>query len=140
MHVIDIIDPTNPSLLFIHEFTKGEGVPRSIDVCGNEIAVALAAQTDVNEGHTRFYRTYTRGSGATDITQDGTVTGIHLINRVCRESFMFSKLWIDRKQHIEGREQKSSECFFTYIHLDLFRSYSSMYVHMMIVLTTIRLI
>jgi hypothetical protein len=75
MHVVDIADPANPSVLFIHEFTKGEGVPRSIDICGNEIAVAMAAQTDVNEGHVRYFQTYTRGSGATDITYDKSITG-----------------------------------------------------------------
>ncbi|XP_060556718.1 uncharacterized protein LOC132717303, partial [Ruditapes philippinarum] len=74
MHVVDIADPANPSVLFIHEFTKGEGVPRSIDICGNEMAVAMAAQTDVNEGHVRYYQTYTRGSGATDITYDKSIT------------------------------------------------------------------
>ncbi|XP_045216228.2 mesenchyme-specific cell surface glycoprotein-like isoform X2 [Mercenaria mercenaria] len=74
MHVVDIADPSNPKVLFIHEFTKGEGVPRSIDICGDEIAVALAAQTDINEGHVRYYHTYTKNSGATDMTLDGYVT------------------------------------------------------------------
>ncbi|XP_053405984.1 mesenchyme-specific cell surface glycoprotein-like isoform X2 [Mercenaria mercenaria] len=74
MHVVDIADPKHPTVLFIHEFAKGEGVPRSIDICGDEIAVALAAQTDINEGHVRFYKTYTKNSGATGMTLDGYVT------------------------------------------------------------------
>ncbi|KAH3841724.1 mesenchyme-specific cell surface glycoprotein-like [Dreissena polymorpha] len=73
MHAIDIIDPANPVRLFKHRFTIGEGVPQAIDVCRGEIAVALSAQTDTNEGHVRFYRTYTRGSGATDVVQIGYV-------------------------------------------------------------------
>jgi hypothetical protein len=75
MHVVDIANPSNPVVLFIHEFTKGEGVPSSIDICGNQIAVALAAQTDVNEGHVRYYETHTRGSGDTNMILDGYVTG-----------------------------------------------------------------
>lgn len=75
MHVIDIIDPANPVRLFKHKFTIGEGVPQAIDICGGEIAVALSAQTDTNEGHVRFYHTYTRNSGATDVMLEGYVTG-----------------------------------------------------------------
>ena len=75
MHVVDIDDPTNPSVLFVHEFTKGEGIPRSIDVCDDQVAVALSAQTDVNEGHVRFYQTHSRGSGETNIVPDTYVTG-----------------------------------------------------------------
>lgn len=78
MHLIDISDPSNPQYLLHHEFTKGEGIPQSIDICGSEIAVGLSAQTDINEGHVRFYRTYTRGSGDTDVMLDGYVTGKHI--------------------------------------------------------------
>jgi len=76
MHLIDIIDPANPVYLLTHEFTRGEGIPLSISICAGEIAVALAAQTDVNEGHVRFYSTYTRNSGDSDVTLNGYVTGI----------------------------------------------------------------
>ncbi|XP_052769191.1 uncharacterized protein LOC128209272 [Mya arenaria] len=74
MHVIDLTDPANPVRLFIHQFTRGEGFPNDIDICGGEIAVALSANREVNEGHVRFYHTYTRGSGATDVVLDGYVT------------------------------------------------------------------
>jgi len=75
MHVIDITDPSNPVRLFVHEFTRGEGIPRDIDVCGNEVAVALSSNTDVYEGHVRFYHTHTRGSALKDMVLDGYVTG-----------------------------------------------------------------
>ncbi|KAH3841725.1 mesenchyme-specific cell surface glycoprotein-like [Dreissena polymorpha] len=74
MHAIDIINPAKPVRLFKHKFTIGEGVPLAIAICGGEIAVALSAQTDTNEGHVRFYRTYTRNSGANDVFLDGYVT------------------------------------------------------------------
>lgn len=75
MHLIDISDPTNPQYILSHQFLTGEGIPQSIDICGNEVAVGLSAPTDVNEGHVRFYHTYARGSVATDVTLDGYVTG-----------------------------------------------------------------
>lgn len=75
MHLIDVIDPENPQYLLTHEFTRGEGVPLSIDICDGEVAVALAAQTDVNEGHVRFYSTYVRNSGEPDVLVHGYVTG-----------------------------------------------------------------
>ena len=33
--------------------------------------------------------------------------------------------WKETTNHIEGWERKRSKCYFTYIHLDLFRSHSS---------------
>ena len=83
MHLVDITDPSNPVYLFSHEFTRGEGIPQSIDICGSEIAVGLAAQTDINEGHVRFYHTYTRGSGETDVYLDGYVTGTYSLFSKC---------------------------------------------------------
>ncbi|KAL4227428.1 hypothetical protein ACF0H5_012871 [Mactra antiquata] len=74
MHVIDIIDPANPVLLFEHQFTKGEGIPKSVDVCGGDVAVALAAPTNVHDGHVKIFRTHTRNSGAHDLVLDGYST------------------------------------------------------------------
>ena len=75
LHVVDFSDPNNIQLELTHQFTVGEGVPQSIDVCGNEVAVGLSAVTDVLEGHVMYFHTHTKGSGATDLVLEGYMTG-----------------------------------------------------------------
>lgn len=74
LHVIDVANPSSPNLLFTHEFEPTVGVPRSIAVCDNEVAVGFGAQTNVHEGHVRLYHTYVRGSGDTALHLDGYIT------------------------------------------------------------------
>jgi len=50
-----------------------------------------STQTDINEGHVRFYHTYTRGSGETDVHLDGYVTGTYSLFSKCS---MFSPLLV----------------------------------------------
>ncbi|KAH3841716.1 hypothetical protein DPMN_115190 [Dreissena polymorpha] len=84
MHVIDIQDPAHPSRLFRHKFAVAEGFPQAIAICGGEIAVALSAQPDTNNGQVRFFHTYSRNSKATDVALVGNMTGSHL-SRVLRK-------------------------------------------------------
>ncbi|KAL3866077.1 hypothetical protein ACJMK2_043416 [Sinanodonta woodiana] len=74
LHVIDITDPSNPKVVLTHQFAVGDGVPRDVDVCGDEIAVSLSAPPpfEANEGHIFFYHVYDRSS--TTLVFDGILT------------------------------------------------------------------
>ncbi|KAK3601059.1 hypothetical protein CHS0354_029285 [Potamilus streckersoni] len=74
LHVIDITDPSNPKVVLSHQFALGEGIPRDVDYCGDEIAVSLSAPPpfEANEGHVYFYHAYDRSS--TTLVFDGILT------------------------------------------------------------------
>ncbi|XP_046545310.1 mesenchyme-specific cell surface glycoprotein-like [Haliotis rubra] len=58
VHVLDLSDPGSPLLLVDHLFTRTQGQPRGVDVCGGELAVVMASSDDVYEGHVMFFKTY----------------------------------------------------------------------------------
>lgn len=63
LHMIDISDPFNPTLVHNHQFSSSDGIPLDVAVCGTEVAVALASPIkDVYEGHVYFFKTFIPGS------------------------------------------------------------------------------
>lgn len=75
MHVIDISNPASPRTVTTHVFSKtGDGRPRDVAICNNEIAVAVTSPIkDVYEGHVYFFHTLQRGE--TQLKADGKLTG-----------------------------------------------------------------
>lgn len=75
MHIIDVSNPSSPTIAATHVFTTSDGKPRDVAVCGFEVAIAVTSPIkDVYEGHVYFYRALVRGE--TQLKFDRKVTGM----------------------------------------------------------------
>ena len=74
LHIIDMNNPANPSILMTHVFDNAvDGMITALDACSDTISVALSAADPVNEGHVELFTPYNRADRV--FTRIGRITG-----------------------------------------------------------------
>ena len=74
LHIIDMNNPANPSILMTHVFSNAvDGMITALDACSDTISVALSAADPVNEGHVELFTPYNRADRV--FTRIGRITG-----------------------------------------------------------------
>ncbi|XP_046339973.1 mesenchyme-specific cell surface glycoprotein-like [Haliotis cracherodii] len=65
LHIVDMQDPSNPTIAYSQTFSEiTDGIPKAISLCRSgqteQVAIAFAARSRLNEGHVEVFRTFLR--------------------------------------------------------------------------------